>query len=46
MKEYVQANEEKEDLDIKDPWGYDVETYRFCAIEIDACLEKLVKLIL
>ncbi len=46
MKEYVKANEEKEDLDIKDPWGYDIETYRFCASEIDAYLEKLVKLIL
>lgn len=45
MKEYVQADEKKEDLDIKDPWGYDIEVYRFCASDIDKCLEKLVYLI-
>lgn len=41
MKEYVQAD--SEDLDIRDPWGYDIETYRFCASEIDDCLNKLIK---
>lgn len=46
MKEYVQAGKESENVDIKDPWGYDIETYRFCAAEIDKCLEKLIKLIL
>ncbi len=42
MKEYVQ-NEPKEDIDIKDPWGYDIEIYRFCAGEIDTVLEKLIQ---
>lgn len=46
MKEYVHTNEENEDLDIRDPWGYDIETYRFCAAEIDRCLDELIKLIL
>lgn len=46
MKEYVQASKESENLDIKDPWGYDIETYRLCAAEIDRCLDELIKLIL
>lgn len=41
MKEYVK--EEKENLDIKDPWGYEMEIYRFCAGEIDKVLEKLIQ---
>lgn len=40
MKEYIEPN--TKDLDIKDPWGYDVEIYRFCASEIDTCLNKLI----
>ena len=39
LKEYV--GEEK-DLDIRDPWGYDVEIYRFCVAEIEKCLDKLI----
>ena len=46
MKEYVQSSKESEDIDIRDPWGYDIETYRFCASEIDKCLDELIKLIL
>lgn len=42
MKEYVQE-ESKEDIDIKDPWGYEIEIYRFCAGEIDTVLEKLIQ---
>ena len=41
MKEYAQTD--SKDLDIRDPWGYDIETYRFCASEIDACLEKIIE---
>lgn len=41
MKEYVER--QKEDIDIRDPWGYDIEIYRFCAAEIDKCLDKLIK---
>ena len=38
LKEYV-GN--KEDIDIKDPWGYDLHTYRKCAAEIEECLQKI-----
>ncbi len=43
MKEYINDDEEQQDLDIKDPWGYGVETYRFCVAEIDKCLNKLIQ---
>ena len=43
MKEYVNYNREHHDpIDIKDPWGYDIDTYRSCADEIDECLELLI----
>lgn len=41
MKEYV-SKKDCTDLDIKDPWGYDVEIYRFCAAEIEDCIDKLL----
>ncbi len=41
IKEY--AGFDENDLDIPDPWGYDLETYRFCANTINICLEKIVK---
>lgn len=41
MKEYIEP--QKKDTDIQDPWGYDIETYRFCASEIDRCLDKLIE---
>ena len=40
MKEYAGYN--KEDLDISDPWGYDIETYRFCAAEIEKCIDLMI----
>ena len=44
MKEYVNYNREYHDkINIKDPWGYDIDTYRSCASEIDECLELLIK---
>lgn len=43
LKEYLSANEDKKDMDIKDPWGYDMVTYRFCAAEIDTCLDQLIE---
>ena len=44
MKEYVGYDREYHDkIDIKDPWGYDIETYRSCIAEIDECLELLIK---
>lgn len=41
IKEYIKPDEK--DLDIKDPWGYDIDVYRFCASEIDKCLDELIK---
>ncbi len=43
MKEYAYDNENKKDIDIKDPWGYDLETYRFCIAEIEKCLNKIIE---
>ena len=40
MKEYVEYP--KNDLDIKDPWGFDINTYRRCAKEIEDCIEKMM----
>lgn len=40
IKEYVNENK---DLDIKDPWGYDIEIYRFCIAEIDKLLDKIIE---
>ena len=43
MKEYVNYNREYHDpIDIKDPWGYDLDTYRSCAGEIYECIELLM----
>mgnify|MGYP000158791910 CR=1 FL=1 len=39
LKEYVGDTENG--LDIKDPWGYGLATYRMCAAEIDKCLDKI-----
>ena len=41
MKEYVGYDEK--DLDIKDPWGYNVEVYRMCAAEIEKCIDLMIK---
>lgn len=46
MKEYVNDNGEYSDIDISDPWGYDMEIYRFCASEINKCLDKLIEKII
>lgn len=47
MKEYVGYDREYHDkIDIKDPWGYDTETYRSCVAEIDECLELLLNIII
>lgn len=43
MKEYVGYNREYHNsIDIKDPWGYDLEIFRFCASEINECLDLLL----
>ena len=40
MKEY--AGYDKKDIDIKDPWGYGIATYRMCAAEIEDCINKYI----
>ncbi len=42
MKEYVKYDANNIDVDIKDPWGYDLETYRACLAQIDRCLDLLI----
>ena len=43
LKEYVNYQKEgHNNIDIKDPWGFNIETYRFCAAEIDECLDLLI----
>ena len=43
MKEFVNYNREYHDkLNIKDPWGYDLETYRSCVAEIEECVNLLL----
>lgn len=41
IKEY--AGLDKNGTDIEDPWGYDIQTYRKCIIEINKCLEKIIE---
>lgn len=43
MKEYAEIYNNGEELDISDPWGYDINVYYNCAIEIKKCLEEIVK---
>lgn len=41
IKEYAQ--EGVKELDIADPWGYNIQTYRKCAKEIVENLEKIIE---
>lgn len=45
MKEYAKLDKNGQDMDIKDPWGYDEVVYRKCASEIEECLEKIVEIL-
>jgi len=40
MKEY--AGFSANDLDIRDPYGYEINTYRNCAREIEECIKELI----
>ena len=42
IKEYAEFDNYKEDPNIKDPWGYDINSYRACAAEISICVEKII----
>lgn len=41
MKEY--AGYDKNNIDIKDPWGYGIATYRMCAAEIEECTNEYIR---
>ena len=43
MKEYAGLDDYGENIDINDPWGYDLNVYYNCAKEIEECLEKIVE---
>ena len=46
MKEYAGLDENGQDLDIKDPWGYNLNTFRICAAEISFCVDKIIERII
>lgn len=41
MKEY--AGYDKNDMDIKDPWGYGIDVYKKCAKEIEECINEYIR---
>ncbi|MBQ3407693.1 MAG: low molecular weight protein arginine phosphatase [Clostridia bacterium] len=43
LKEYAGLDKNGEDMDIKDPWGYDINSYRMCAAEISLCVDKIIE---
>lgn len=44
LKEYVGYNKEfHTKIDLEDPWGYGADVYRFCASEINDCLDLLLE---
>lgn len=43
MKEYAGIDNNGQDMDIKDPWGYDIEIYNNCISEIEKCLQKILE---
>lgn len=42
MKEYAEEVDENKSCDIKDPWGYNLDTFLFCAEEIKMCIDKTI----
>ena len=43
MKEYAGLDNDGTDMDIKDPWRYNLNTFRTCAAEISICVEKIIE---
>lgn len=43
MKEYVGMDNNGTDMNVSDPWGYDLFTYRKCATEIDKLTDKIIE---
>ena len=46
MKEYAHLTDNVNDLDIKDPWGYNLQTFLECAKEIKLCIDKTLEKII
>ena len=46
MKEYAKVGNSEDEQDIKDPWGYGMQTFLECAKEIDLCVNKTLERIL
>lgn len=42
IKEYAKLDNNGKNIDIKDPWGYDVEIYNNCILEIQRCIEEII----
>lgn len=42
MKEYAEIDNNGEDMDIKDPWGNNINIFRICAAEISICVDKII----
>ena len=42
MKEYANIDKDRQDMDIKDPWGYDMNVYKNCVKEIKECLDIII----
>lgn len=43
MKEYARIDKNGEDMNINDPWGYDMNVYMNCVEEIYECIEKIIE---
>ena len=43
MKEYAGLSDDGEKMDISDPWGFDINTFRMCAAEISLCVDKIIE---
>ena len=43
MKEYAGLSKDGEEMDISDPWGFDINTFRMCAAEISLCVDKIIE---
>ena len=42
MKEHAEMIGDDRNYDIKDPWGYNLDTFISCAAEIKMCIDKTI----
>lgn len=43
LKEYAELDNNGSNMNIGDPWGNDINTYRMCAAEISLCVDKIIE---